>query len=178
MDINERWKYINLNPTTPTIRGLTKIHKMESPIHPIINWKNAPAYRLAKLLVRKFQSYIPLPYVFNVQNTIRIIEDLADIPYNSRLKLTSFYITNMYTNIPTNELLESIDKVCRNNYVDESIKQNIIKLTKTIIDQNYFQFIDTTYIQSEGLAMGAPTSSFYQTFIYITWRTSKFITFY
>jgi hypothetical protein len=40
-----------------------------------------------------------------------------------------------------------------------NIKQNIIKLTKTIIDQNYSQFLDTTYIRSEDLAMGAPTSS-------------------
>jgi len=26
------------------------------------------------------------------------------------------------------------------------------------MDQNYFQFLDMTYIQSEGLAIGAPTS--------------------
>jgi hypothetical protein len=44
-----KWKYINLNPLTPTIR--------DSPISSIINWKNA----LAKLLVKKLQSYIPLP---------------------------------------------------------------------------------------------------------------------
>jgi hypothetical protein len=40
-------------------------------------------------------------------------------------------------------------------------KQNIIKLSKTIIDQNYFQFLDKTYIQTEGLDMGAPTSSIF-----------------
>jgi hypothetical protein len=36
---------------------------------------------------------------------------------------------------------------------------NIIKLPKTIIDQNYFQFLDKTYLHTEGLAMGVPTSS-------------------
>jgi hypothetical protein len=50
----------------------------------------------------------------------------------------------MYTNIPTNELLTIIDMTCQNNYVDENTKQNIIKLSKTIIDQNYFQFQDLT----------------------------------
>jgi hypothetical protein len=110
-------------------------------------------------LIRKLQSHIPLPNTFNVPNTTHLIEDLANIPYNNRLKLASFDITNMYTNIPRNELLNIIDKLCQNNYVDESIKKNLIMLTKTVIDQNYFQFLDTTYIQSEGLAMGAPTSS-------------------
>jgi hypothetical protein len=38
-------------------------------------------------------------------------------------------------------------------------EQEIIKLTKTILKQNYFQFNDDIYIQTEGLAMGAPTSA-------------------
>ena len=33
-----RWKYVNLNPTEPTIRAL---------IRPIVNWQHAPAYKLA-----------------------------------------------------------------------------------------------------------------------------------
>jgi hypothetical protein len=37
-----------MNPSSPTIRGLIKIHKPEAPIRPIINWKQAPAYNLAK----------------------------------------------------------------------------------------------------------------------------------
>jgi hypothetical protein len=157
--MNQRWKYINLKPTTPTIKGLIKIHREESPIQPIINWRNAPAYKLAKQLVRKLQSHIPLPNALNILNTTQLIEDVADIPYNNRLKLASFDITNMYTNIPTNELLNITDKLCQNNLIDVSIKENLIMLTETVIDQNYFQFLDTTYIQSEGLAMGAPTSS-------------------
>ena len=61
----------------------------------------------------------------------------------------------MYSNIPTNELLRIINTACQNNYIDGKIKRSITKLTKTIIDQNYFQFLDTSYIQSEGLAMEA-----------------------
>jgi len=38
-----RWKFFNLNPAAPTIRGLVKIQKEGAPIRPIINWKNAPA---------------------------------------------------------------------------------------------------------------------------------------
>ena len=35
----EKWKYVNLNPSPPIIRGLIKIHKRDSPIQPIVNWK-------------------------------------------------------------------------------------------------------------------------------------------
>jgi hypothetical protein len=34
-----------------------------------------------------------------------------------------------------------------------------IKLSQILIEQNYFHFHDTIYIQNEGLAMGAPTST-------------------
>jgi hypothetical protein len=40
-----RWRHVSLNPTAPKIRGLTKIHKIDSPIRPVVNWKNAPAYK-------------------------------------------------------------------------------------------------------------------------------------
>jgi hypothetical protein len=39
----DRWRYKNLKPTIPTIRGLVKIHKDDYPIRPVIDWKNATA---------------------------------------------------------------------------------------------------------------------------------------
>jgi hypothetical protein len=38
-----KWKYINMNPTTPTLHATIKLHKQNTPIRPIINWRNAPA---------------------------------------------------------------------------------------------------------------------------------------
>jgi hypothetical protein len=70
----------------------------------------------------------------------------------------------MYTNIPTHELLSIIDTACNNDLVEDSLKRDIINLSKTIINQNYFQFQDMIYRQNEGLAMGAPTSSIFSEF--------------
>jgi len=67
----------------------------------------------------------------------------------------------MYTNIPTGELITIINKACQNNYIENNLKHDIVKLAKTIIEQNCFQFGGRTYIQSEGLATGAPTSSIF-----------------
>jgi len=32
-----KWKYINMNPYAPSIKGLIKIHKPDQPIQPIVN---------------------------------------------------------------------------------------------------------------------------------------------
>jgi hypothetical protein len=47
---HKKWKYVNLNPSPPNLRGLPKIHKPDTPIRPVVNWRNAPAYRLANLV--------------------------------------------------------------------------------------------------------------------------------
>ena len=64
----DRWRYKNLNPMIPTITGLVKVHKEDYPIRPVINWKNAPAYKFAKMLTKKLLTYIPLPYTYNVNH--------------------------------------------------------------------------------------------------------------
>jgi hypothetical protein len=73
-----KWKYINLNPSAPTIKGLLTIHKPDQPICPNINWCNAPAYKLSKLFTQKINQLTPLPYSFNIKNTIELIQNLKE----------------------------------------------------------------------------------------------------
>jgi hypothetical protein len=94
-----------------------------------------------------------------VRNTAHLINDLNEIPYDQNLKLASFVITNTYTNIPTNKRLAIIDKACESNNIENSLRLDIIKLSKTITNQISFQFLDKTYLHTESLATGAPTSS-------------------
>ena len=64
----------------------------------------------------------------------------------------------MCKNIPTDELL-TIESACKKNDVEGSLKRDSLKLLKVVIDQSYFQFMNQTYVQHDGLAMEAPTSS-------------------
>jgi hypothetical protein len=42
--------------------------------------------------------------------------------------------------------------------VEEILKHDILKLSKIVMDQNYFRFEGRMYLQHRGLTMGAPTS--------------------
>ena len=95
----DRWKYVNLNPTALIIRSLVKVHKEDAPYRPIVNWKNSPTYKLAKLLARNMNTYIPLPYMFNVENTVQLVKDLTNLPYNHKIKFASLDLNNIYSNI-------------------------------------------------------------------------------
>jgi hypothetical protein len=84
-----------------------KIHNVDSPIRPAVNWQNAPAYKLVKMLAKKLQIYLPLPYAFNVNHSVQL--GLLEIPFYPNLQFVSFDITNMYSNVPTNDLINIID---------------------------------------------------------------------
>ena len=109
--------------------------------------------------MRKLTSYIPLPFAYNIKNTVQLMDDLIEIPQGQYMKFASFDISSMYSNIPTGELMTILDELCNANDVDGKTTQEILRITQTLINQNYFQFQDTIYIQNEGLAMGEPTSS-------------------
>jgi hypothetical protein len=78
-------------------------------LYTLINWTNAPANKIAKLLVKKLEAYIPLPNTFNVRNSSHLITDLKEIPIDSDLTVASFDITEMYPNVPTTDLVKLIE---------------------------------------------------------------------
>jgi hypothetical protein len=156
---SQKWKYINLNPTAPTIKGLIKIHKPDHPIKPIVNWTNAPAYKLAKLFNNTFNKLSPLPFICNTKNTTHLIHDFKETPINENTRLASLDITNMYTNIPITETKNNLETIMINNLVDTKIIHEILTWYNIITHQNYFSNNNDKYLQQNGLAMGAPSSA-------------------
>jgi hypothetical protein len=116
------------------------------------------------MLSRKLRTYIPLPYIFNVKNTNQLMNDFLEFPHDQDLKFVSFDITNMHSNVSTNEFVKAIDLMCTQHNIKEELKHEIKKISQIII--NKFHVQDTLYLQEEGLNVGAPTLSiFYKIYI-------------
>jgi hypothetical protein len=155
----DKWKYINMNPKAPHIYGTIKLHKADKCIRPIVNWKNSPGYKLAKYLEKLLKNTMQLPNAFNVQNSETLMHSLKQINTHKNIKMCSFDIKNMYTNIPLNELTNIIHTTLTRNNIPNDYKKEIMTLVNVTLQQNYFQHNDELYTQNEGLAMGAPTSA-------------------
>jgi hypothetical protein len=87
------------------------------------------------------------------------MKDLNDIPWNTDLCMTSFDVSNMYTNIPTDQLAGFINILCLHNNIGPEQTMELLQICDVVLSQNYFTFLSSTYVQKTGLAMGAPTSS-------------------
>jgi hypothetical protein len=79
----------------------------------------------------------------------------------------------MYCSILTDERVKMIDFLCVKHDINESLRQKLVKISHTIIQQNYFQLQNTLFIQDKGVAMGAPTPSiFYEIYLQLIENTA------
>jgi hypothetical protein len=147
------------NPKAPQIKKFIKLHKTDNPIRPVDNFQYVPAYKIAQFFTKLFNNTFQLHYTFNVQNSAELITDLNNININADIRLYSFDIKNMYQNIPTLELTNIITEIANINNTPTELTNEVITLTELIRKQNYFEMNSKFYIQSEGLAMGAPASA-------------------
>jgi hypothetical protein len=70
----------------------------------MVNWRGAPAYKLARLFTQKIKQLATLPNRHNIDNTIDVIKKLNNTPILPQCTLASLDITNLYTNIPVRKL--------------------------------------------------------------------------
>lgn len=156
---NEKNKLINMNPAIPTLKALPKIHKLNTPIRPVVNCRNAPTYHLAKFLHKHISQHFSFQDNRSVKNTSDLIKNLNKIEVKENSRLVTFDVENMFTNIPTQETITIIE----NNLTEKSILSSIeinetIRLLRLTLKQNYFIFNGTVYSQEQGLGMGSPLS--------------------
>jgi len=155
---DHRWKYTSMNPSAPSIKGLIKLHKPDQPIHPVVNWRCAPAYKLSKLFTSKVTQLAPLPHSFNVMKTQDLLKNLADFPMLPHYNLASLDITNLYSNIPVKETKNPFANILEHNITAPQTQQELLRWFDTITEQSYFTHKNQIVVQHDGLAMGAPSS--------------------
>jgi len=103
MSKDMKWKYFYHNTTPPT----TKIHEITNTIRPIANWISAPAYKLPTLTVNNLEPYIPLPSVSNVKITIKLIDNLLEIPHNKDKNLYLLILRTCIRKFPSKNYYKS-----------------------------------------------------------------------
>jgi hypothetical protein len=148
-----------MNPSAPCLLGRMKLHKQDKPIWPIVNWKNCPAYNVAKHLNEILHDALQLPNTFNVKYSTALILTLMQTKVDENTKLCSFCIENMYTNVPITDVKNTMYEVLSRNNVNEREKEELLNLLNVVLEQNYIHINEQYYTQNEGLAMGVPTSA-------------------
>jgi hypothetical protein len=66
---DNEYKYIQMKPQAPKLNMTVKLHKEKNPVRPIVNYRNAPSYYIAKILANWLKRHFELPFKYNVINS-------------------------------------------------------------------------------------------------------------
>ena len=144
---------------TPTSgKNFQKIHEESTPLtvpgRPVIsncgyyteNISSFLDYDL-QLLAKKVESYIK-----DTTHFIKKLQELGKLPINAIL--CTIDVVGLYPNIPHEEGLASIRKHLNNRENKEVTTDTLVELADIVLKNNYFQFLDKTFKQKRGTAVG------------------------
>ena len=165
LDLHEK-----LYPTVdqpPCFYGLPKVHKANSPLHPIVSSIGTITYASAKYLVD-----ILTPLVgkteHHVKNSKKFAEYVKNLKVGSDEELRSYDVSALFTSFPVDK---AMDIISRKLEEDESLSNrtplspnDIIPsppppiLLEKCLNCTYFLHKGLFYLQVHGAAMGSPVS--------------------
>ena len=135
--------------------GLPKIHKVGTPIRPILTSYDTPNYKIAKFLVPLLAPLTTNSY--SIKNSENFRHKI--LPQDSDLFMASLDVESLFTNIPVEETIQIIiDKIFTHpDTIFHSFnKTDFRKLLELAVLDTAFIFNGQAYIQTDGMAMGSP----------------------
>lgn len=125
-------------------------------MRPVVASIDTPSSRLSKMLSDILRSFVEVDNEYDVKNSFIVKDMLCNMPIEDTERMVSFDIVSLFTNIPVNLALNTIEEQW--NLISE--KTNIPKdlflrmLRFCLLDANYFVFQSKFYKQIFGMPMG------------------------
>ena len=143
----------SINNKIGTFRLLPKLHKQNFGIRPIINCKNSllePFSKLISILLK----HIVVTQKTYIKDSQNLIQKTKNIQFKNNVFIHSAYFENLYTNIPTQKALIIISEFYMNSSIDGISSHCFNVILKLVLENNYFTFDSSFYLQIKGIPMG------------------------
>lgn len=157
---SNKYRLYPMNPSTPLMYGLLKIHKpLPYPVRPVVSYNQSPASCLSKWLNHIILSQTNFSNPFSIKNSKHLTTNISQLKIPATAKLISFDIKNLFPSIPPDDCIENVRTLLfEKSNLNTFHILNICLLVDTVLKQNFFQFNNKVYSQNSGLAMGSNLS--------------------
>ena len=153
------WLFHSTSSSLATMYGLPKVHKANYPLRPIISSVGSYNYQLAKYLadlINKNKTEKSFSYI---KDSFAFVKKIIELPCSKNQVMLSFDVDNLYTNVPVKEAIDITLDLLFKKGSPASIPFNrdqLKHLLELAVCNIPFRFLDETYIQKDGVAMGSP----------------------
>ncbi|CAM4855531.1 unnamed protein product [Rotaria socialis] len=161
----EKALFYQLHSTSSSLAvlyGQPKIHKLNYPLRPIISSVGAYNYELSKYLSNIIKNNRPTKSMSYIKDSFEFVKEIKNITNSNYQTMVSFDIENLYTNIPVHEAIEETLDILFKKEKNKGAtiipfnRTQFKKLLEFAVCEVPFRFLNNTYIQQDGVAMGSP----------------------
>ena len=142
--------------------GIPKLHKPDCPMRPIISNVGTATRGLAGWLAKQLTPFLGKFSKAHLTNSYDFKQRMTQFSDNNSTnigKLVSLDISSLFTNVPTDAVLEFIGRKIDAGQIQLPIpKEPFLQFIKLCVDHNCFQFENEFYRQRFGISMGSPLS--------------------
>ncbi|XP_050315966.1 uncharacterized protein LOC126750390 [Anthonomus grandis grandis] len=148
----QKWLKIN-NGVAPKIYFLPKIHKLGTPLRPIVSFIGSPLYNLTKLLSNILQHFFIKDERY-VKNSFDFANYIKEQTVPEGYILVSLDVVSLFTNIPVDLVTDIITQKWHLIRPNTSLDlETVVFLFNFCIENNYFQHGENFSTQIFGLGM-------------------------
>ena len=144
----------------PRMYGLPKIHKVGTPLRPILSMVNSAQHALAKWLASLLQPVLDEYSSFCIKDSFTFSDQIKSLDSQENMFMGSFDICSLFTNVPLQETIEICANYLYRDPDSESTpllpRNHFVNLLHWATSSVEFSFNDTMYRQHDGIAMGSP----------------------
>ena len=143
-------------PRAGELKGNTKLHKQGAPMRTIVNGINTATERLAEVAEHELNEFAKSS-PSDIQDTTDFLKKLSDVqqPLPEGTILFCFDVKNLYPSVPKEEGIQA----CREGLemrTDPLVPtENVVDMIQTVLENNVFGFDNTSYVETEGIAIGS-----------------------
>ena len=127
----------------PKFCGLPKIHKIGTPLRPIVSRRGSVTYGVAKVIAKVLKPLVgKSPH--HIQSTSDFVSEVKDVTLLPGECLSSYDVTSLFTSVPIDPALNVINNLLKH---DETLSnrtvlsvQHIIELLGFCLHNTYFSF--------------------------------------
>lgn len=141
----------------PRLYGLSKIHKPNVPLRPVLSMPGSAYHPIAE----KVTEWLSVVEECQINSSTKeIVEKLKDIKLQEDEVIISFDVVSLYTNVPVQEAIDiSTTLLYSGKYKEPPIDKESFKKLLTICVKDVIMLTnDGFYRQKDGLAMGSSPS--------------------
>lgn len=152
-------KFTIYNAKPARFYGLPKVHKPQLALRPIISSLQCPNSKIAQLITDILTKAYSRDNQYYITDSFQFADFVNNFVLPENFVLISLDVTSLFTNIPLQLVLDSVDRRWPHIRTHTAItKSRFLELISFVFDTTYFTFQDKYYKQIYGTPMGSVVS--------------------